>query len=278
MSHVSIYEKNWIDLVFEGKNKAYGAYQLRQENTKTSLMAFIGGIAIILSIIGGGLFLTSFEEGPTNHNIPLIKDERIIPVDMDPIKEPEKSQKTEASSAAPQEPTTVEPQDLSRMVVTETQQATTEVPTNQEIRETPPNNNGNGTGTLPNVGNNGSGNENEGNEGDTNGKNEPVTPNKLDKLPAFPGGMDRFYKYVSNNINRPEINEENGEISMSVVMAFVIEKDGSMTDIRALRSTDKDLEREAIRVLKSLKTKWEPGFQNNKPVRTLYMLPIKVKL
>ena len=61
MSHVSIYEKNWIDLVFEGKNKAYGAYQLRQENTKTSLIAFIGGITFMLSLIGGGLMLTSFE-------------------------------------------------------------------------------------------------------------------------------------------------------------------------------------------------------------------------
>ena len=80
--------------------------------------------------------------------------------------------------------------------------------------------------------------------------------NKLDKLPLFPGGMERFYKYVSNNINRPEIDEDSGEISMNVIMAFVIEKDGSMTDIRALRSNDKNLEREAMRVLKSLKIKF----------------------
>lgn len=277
MSHVSIYEKNWIDLVFEGKNKAYGAYQLRQENTKTSLIAFIGGITFMLAIIGGGLLLTSFDDAPVVDNIPYILDESITPVDLTPIQESEKLKKTETSAAAPQEPSTVEPQDLSRMVVTETSQANANVPTNQEVRDTPPANDGNGTGTLTDVGNNGGGNDN-GEDGEsTSGNGEPVTTNKLDKLPLFPGGMDRFYKYVSNNINRPEMDEDR-QISMSVVMAFVIEKDGSMTDIRALRSTDKDLEREAIRVLKSLKTKWEPGYQNDKPVRTLYMLPIKVKL
>ena len=277
MSHVSIYEKNWIDLVFEGKNKAYGAYQLRQENTKTSLIAFIGGITFMLAIIGGGLLLTSFDDAPVVDNIPYILDESITPVDLTPIQESEKLKKTETSAAAPQEPSTVEPQDLSRMVVTETSQANANVPTNQEVRDTPPANDGNGTGTLTDVGNNGGGNDNGEDGGGTSGNGEPVTTNKLDKLPLFPGGMDRFYKYVSNNINRPEMDEDR-QISMSVVMAFVIEKDGSMTDIRALRSTDKDLEREAIRVLKSLKTKWEPGYQNDKPVRTLYMLPIKVKL
>lgn len=274
MSHVSIYEKNWIDLVFDGKNKAYGAYQLRQENTKTSLIAFIGGITFMLSLIGGGFMLTSFDDPGVICQLPIIENERIVPVDMDPIKETEK---TESSSAAPQEVSEVEPQDLSRMVVAQTNEATPDVQTNQEIRETPPANDGNGTGTLTDVGNNGSGNDNSNDNVSTPGISEPVTTNKLDKLPLFPGGMDRFYKYVSDNINRPEMDEDS-QITMRVVMTFVIEKDGSMTDIRALRSTDKNLEREAIRVLKSLKTKWEPGYQNDKPVRTLYMLPIKVKI
>lgn len=274
MSHVSIYEKNWIDLVFDGKNKAYGAYQLRQENTKTSLIAFIGGITFMLSLIGGGFMLTSFDDPGVICQLPIIENERIIPVDMDPIKETEK---TESSAAAPQEVSEVEPQDLSRMVVAQTNEATPDVQTNQEIRETPPANDGNGTGTLTDVGNNGSGNDNSNDNVSTPGISEPVTTNKLDKLPLFPGGIDRFYKYVSDNIKRPEMDEDS-QITMRVVMTFVIEKDGSMTDIRALRSTDKNLEREAIRVLKSLKTKWEPGYQNDKPVRTLYMLPIKVKI
>ena len=53
MSNVSIYEKNWIDLVFEDKNKAYGAYQLRQENSRTTLFAFLGSLTLILVLLGG---------------------------------------------------------------------------------------------------------------------------------------------------------------------------------------------------------------------------------
>ena len=74
MSNVSIYEKNWIDLVFEGKNKAYGAYQLRLENSKTSLIAFLSGITFFLAVIGGGLFLTSFDDAPIDGPVIKIED------------------------------------------------------------------------------------------------------------------------------------------------------------------------------------------------------------
>jgi protein TonB len=64
---------------------------------------------------------------------------------------------------------------------------------------------------------------------------------------------------------------------MSVIVSFVIEKDGSMTDIKVLRNATPSIDREAIRVLKSLRIKWKPGIKNGKPVRTEYKLPIKVK-
>ncbi len=85
MSNVSIYEKNWIDLVFEGKNKAYGAYQLRQENGKTSLLALLSGITFFFVVIGGGLFLTSFGEvtaaTPTNPDVVIQVDSYNYPPD-----------------------------------------------------------------------------------------------------------------------------------------------------------------------------------------------------
>lgn len=62
MSNVSIYEKNWTNLVFEDRNKEYGAYQLRQENPKTALLAFIVGILLIFALIGSWLLLSSFGE------------------------------------------------------------------------------------------------------------------------------------------------------------------------------------------------------------------------
>ncbi|MEK8179700.1 energy transducer TonB [Flavobacterium buctense] len=272
MSNVSIYEKNWIDLVFEGKNKAYGAYQLRQENSKTSLIAFLSGITFFLGVIGGGLFLTSFDDAPIDGPIIEIEDNQITPVDLSSkpkIKEPE------IKPLNQQPPSNVEPTNLSNMVVAETQQSQV-VPTNNEVKNVPPASEGTVGGTgLPNPENNG------GSIGTTvlpgNDGNAIETTNNLDKLPLYPGGMKKFYEYVVNNFSRPEI-EEDGEVTLSVIMSFVIEKDGSLTDIKAVRSTDYKLEREAIRLLKASKVKWSPGFKDGKPVRTLFMLPIKVKI
>jgi protein TonB len=61
------------------------------------------------------------------------------------------------------------------------------------------------------------------------------------------------------------------------MIAFVIEKDGTMTDIRILKDPGYGLGQEAVRVLKSLKTKWNPGILNSKPMRTAYTLPIIIK-
>jgi hypothetical protein len=97
----------------------------------------------------------------------------------------------------------------------------------------------------------------------------------LDKMPQFPGGMDKFYKYVGNNFEKPELEGIN---VLKVFVSFVIEKDGSMTDIKVMKDPGYGLGREAIRVLKSLRTKWSPGMIDSKPVRTAYNLPIVLEM
>ena len=84
--------------------------------------------------------------------------------------------------------------------------------------------------------------------------------------------MNAFYTFIGDNFEKLEIEE-----TVSVIVSFVIEKNGSMTDITVLRSASPSVDREAIRVLKSIKTKWKPGLKHGKPVRTEYKLPIKVK-
>lgn len=272
MSNVSIYEKNWIDLVFEGKNKAYGAYQLRQENGKTSLIAFLSGITFFLAVIGGGLFLTSFDDGPIDNVAPIIDDGPIITIDLTP-KEP-KAPQPEVQQSPQQPPSNETPPNLSNMVVVATPEANVDVPTNVEVKSLPPASEGTVGGTgIPNSG--------------TEGGTVTTTPSPggegvensgtVDVLPKYPGGMGKFYEYVAQKFNSPDI-DENGEITLSVTMSFVIEKDGTLTDIKAVRSTDYKMEKEAIRLLKASKVKWSPGMKEGKPVRTLFLLPIKVKL
>src|SRR5690606_17311083 len=104
----------------------------------------------------------------------------------------------------------------------------------------------------------------------------PVLAAVLDRQPMFPGGIAKFYDYVGKKFTTPDV-ELDGSPSMRILVAFVVETDGSLTDIKAKNNPGYGLEKEAIRVLKSLKTKWEPGIYKGKKVRTLYTLPIVVK-
>lgn len=89
--------------------------------------------------------------------------------------------------------------------------------------------------------------------------------------PEFPGGMPFFYKYISTNYVLPKGFKGSGK----VIAQFVIEKDGSITDIRILRDLGSGTGDELVRVLKN-SPKWKPGLQKGVPVRVLYMLPLSL--
>ena len=100
--------------------------------------------------------------------------------------------------------------------------------------------------------------------------------NVVEVAPEFPGGMDKMAKYLSENISYPEEAKEKG-ISGRVFISFVIEKDGSVTEVKVMRSVDPIVDNEAVRVVKAM-PKWKPGMQKGKPVRVSYVLPINFKL
>ncbi len=96
-------------------------------------------------------------------------------------------------------------------------------------------------------------------------------------MPSFNGGdINTFRTWVQSNLKFPQIALENG-ISGKVILEFVVEKDGKLTGIAVLRTPDKSLSEEAIRVLKS-SPKWSPGKQRNNPVRVKYTLPVEFRL
>lgn len=267
MSNVSIFEKKWIDLVFEGKNKEYGAYQLRQESSRTTLKAFLLGFVLIIS---GTFVLSSFNTKPVDEIIVTLKPS----TDLDPvypIDEPENETKPPAEEAAPIE----EVPENKPPVVVATPDADPIVPTNDDLPKTnsPSGGTENGSGSTPTSpsGGNGKGID----ETVPSAPTGPVIAAVLDAQPEFPGGMKKFYDYVANNFK--ELDIDNVE-KITVMVSFVIEKDGSMTDIRVLRNPGYGVDAEAIRVLKSLKTKWKAGVLNGQNVRTQYTMPITVKI
>ena len=95
----------------------------------------------------------------------------------------------------------------------------------------------------------------------------------VEDMPKFPGNVQQW---ISKNIKYPMIAQENN-IQGRVFVQFVIERDGSVTDVKVARSVDPSLDKEAIRVVKAM-PKWTPGKQRNKPVRVSYTVPINFQL
>lgn len=271
MSKLSIYENKWTDLVFENKNKEYGAYQLRQENPRTTVTALFMALLLITAFGSISMLISKFSTHDVVESEPVIYDPTITVVDIDtkvkpPTVEPIAPPAQQAAATAP-----ITAAQLTNPVVAHTEDAVEEIAVNTQ--NTPVVENTTGTGTATNV--------LPSNGGGVTGtattevvSNEPVNSGILDKLPEFPGGINKFYTYVGNNFTKPDLDAER---TLRVYVSFVIERDGTMTDIVVKNDPGFGMGKEAIRVLKSLKTKWTPGILDGKAVRTAYNLPITIK-
>ena len=98
----------------------------------------------------------------------------------------------------------------------------------------------------------------------------------VETMPEFPGGQGALLQYLAKSIKYPVIAQENG-IQGRVVLSFVIEKDGRLTNIQVLQTPDRSLSEEAIRVLNK-SPKWSPGKQRNQVVRVKYTLPVDFRV
>lgn len=270
MSKLSIYETGWINLVFQDRNKEYGAYQLRQESTKTALTSLFMGVLFLFSALSIPIIITYFNPNRTPPiDIPdftntIVQLTDIIPNQLEPKKAlPEIKTK---NVAAP-----IKSAQLVNPVIVQASQANQEIAKNTG-NTTIINTTSEGTGTIGVNPASPSGAETT-TAIDTG--NAIINSVSLDKLPEFPGGINKFYTYVGNNFEKKEIE---GSGSIRVYVSFVIERDGSMSDIQVKRDPGYGLGKEAVRVLKSLRTKWSPGMIDGKAVRTAYNLPITVQM
>lgn len=107
------------------------------------------------------------------------------------------------------------------------------------------------------------------------GNDKIYNPSDVTTPAEFPGGMKAFYENVNRDFIIPEINED---LTAKIYVSFVIEKDGSMTGIKALRDPGHGLGEEAERVLKAITEKWTPAMQDGEPVRISYNLPITIDI
>lgn len=273
MSKLNIFDREWIDMVFEGRNKKYGAYQLRSENPKTTIKALIIGAALFVFLVGSPK-IYEMVEGIASKEEDNSVDKIIEVIDLPPPPE---------EQPLPPPPPVVEQQQAPKSIVEEVKLKPLEAVKKEEVPDDPPkqeqfkeadpssrNAEASPTGDI-NIGKP-SGDLDKGVEAPDN---TIYSTAGLQVQPEFPGGISAFYAYVNKNFRVPELDQN---LSVKVFVSFVVERDGTLTDIKVTRDPGYGLGKEAMRVLKSLKTKWSPGIQNGKPVRASYNLPISINI
>jgi len=273
MSKVSIYETSWLNLVFEGKNQQYGAYQLRRQSDRTTMVAFFSGLLLITAAVGIPALISRLANP---EKIQIAVPEFLVPIKLSDLHPNQpKEQKKFVLPVQKKTVANLDSKHLKNPVIVKPTDATPDIAVNKDPQTTTTTTEGTGTAVATNPMPSGGGTGSSTETPSATPSNIPEMTASLDKLPEFPGGMEKLRKYVATNFEKPEID---GEQTIRVYVSFVIERDGTMTDIQVRRDPGYGLAKEAIRVLKSLKTKWEPGMIAGKPVRTAYNLPITVKM
>ena len=105
---------------------------------------------------------------------------------------------------------------------------------------------------------------------------EPLPMRIVQQLPEFPGGMSRFITWLSRNLQYPESAKEK-KLQGKVVVSFIVNKDGSISNLKVAQSVTPLLDDEAMRVIRQM-PKWKPGIQDGKPCRTMFTIPIVFRL
>ena len=280
---VDLSSREWCDLVFEGKNKDFGAYVIRTDSPKRH------NRAVLWTIIGAILFgLLAFGFVKANQYLEERRlaeqgEQEEVLIDMSQDAEEPEQEEQRLEQPKPE----VLPEEVLKSVkVTELQiveddkvKKEDEIKTQDELKETE---------TAFGQKDNEKGTE------DRNItktlKDEVVVEKKEEKpkevkeeifrsveqMPQFPGGDAALMKFLQSHINYPPMAAENS-VQGKVILQFVVEKDGKVGEVKVARSVDKDLDREAIRVVKTL-PRFTPGRQNGQPVRVWYTLPVTFKL
>lgn len=265
---LDLFKSQWLDLVFEGRNKKYGAYELRKENPKTSLLAlFIGGLTFLL-VAGAPKILSLIPKGNEADNS---LDEKVVLMKLDQPKKdlppPPPPKKVE-----PPKPKIDEVKFLPPKVV-EAKQVKEELKTIDELKDkTIADKDQKGDKDAKVVIDQPTG------DGDKDAKvvedNNVYSSAGIEVQPEFPGGAAGFAKFVQRNYRTDVITENiSSDLKGRVFVEFVVEKDGSLTDIKVIRDLGYGTGAEAIRMLKNA-PKWSPGEQNGKKIRVRYSLPI----
>ena len=275
MSKIDLISNEWTDLVFEGRNQAYGAYKLRKGTTKRNVWSIII-VALAAVLLFLGLQLQKMAQA--NKTV-----ENTQAVELARLQDKKKEAKVEKKEVILTEPEKVVEQIKSSVKFTAPViKKDEEVKEEDEIKLEEVEKSTKAIGTFNVEGNDEVGGAVLKAKEEIKAPEPPkhVEETKIftvvEQMPLFPGGDAALMAYLRDNIHYPTVAAENG-VQGRVVVGFVVERDGSITDVNVLRSVDPSLDREAMRVVKGM-PRWTPGKQNGSAVRVKYQVPVTFRL
>ncbi len=280
---VDLSSKEWCDIVFEGKNKDFGAYEMREGSTKRHTRAVaivLAGLCVILVLLIlslTGVFSRGEEEGPDaaiEQEMATFQPEEII--EEEEIEEQVKFEEPE-EIIQPEE--VANEQRVTELMIVEDENFDKE----KEVKDK--------SEVMENEAQAGAMDITEG----TNDLNKQIVRNEViaeepkapepekvytmamvEQKPEFPGGEAAMYKWLGDHISYPAQASEEG-VSGRVVVQFDITKTGSIENVKVIRGRHPALDKEAMRLVKAMPN-WQPGRNNGQPVKVTFILPVTFKL
>ena len=275
MAKIDLVAREWADLVFQGRNKEYGAYVLRNGTSKRNVYSILA--VLLVAVLGfSAIKLITFIQEQQE----LARTEAVELSAIQEKKQAKKVEKVEQPKIEPEK--VVEKVKSSIKFTAPVIKKDNEVREEDEIKLDEVEKSDKAIGAFTVEGNDEVGGEVLKAKEEIAPPPEPEKPKEEDtkvfdvveQMPSFPGG--NVMAWLSQNLKYPVIAAENG-VQGRVVVQFVVEKDGSVSDVHAVKKVDPSLDKEAERVVKSM-PKWIPGKQNGSPVRVKYTLPVTFKL
>jgi len=271
---VNLTSQQWNDIIFEGKNKDYGAYEMRQSSSKRHVIALLSILFIVIFVAVLPVLADKVAE---RLRPPYNPDDDVVIGKYDGADEIDKLDEMVKETTPPEPPTLTTIQFTAPDIVSED-----ELNKDQQIQSQEDLSKKEGQISLMT------------HEGDNNpdavdlglllkhqqitddAKEKPVEMTDVEILPSYPGGEDELHKFLTDNLIYPRMAKELGQEGR-VMVSFVVNKSGAITEIAIQKSPYTLLSNEAVRVVKIM-PKWIPGKQNGRTVSVRFLLPIEFKL
>ncbi|MBC8004090.1 MAG: energy transducer TonB [Verrucomicrobia bacterium] len=266
-SKINLFNDAWVDLLFEKRNQEYGAFELRKDSSRRHKWGIIGSLVFLAAVIWLPVIYNSITAESKEHMVEVTELSNIeikaaekpkeIIVDATPPPPLKSSIKFTPPVIKPDEEVQEE-----EMIKTQEELTKTDVAISIEDVKGTDEENGMDIAEL--------------NEKIVEEDTVSAPYTIVEQMPEFPGGELALRKWIGANVKYPAIATENG-VQGKVFVNFVVDKDGRISTVKVVRGVDSSLDKEAIRVIKSM-PKWIPGKQNGETVRVSYTIPVNFVL